>query len=183
MTGVHETTMPRVRIIGRGLQDYGRVARVLRRPDPWSVVVVPMPTAADPEPMRLRRGRLWLARGPFGAGDRRRVVDLNAHRAAEEADGLVRWLRPEYQAPEEVRRRASQGALAVDDVADVARSWPKDAPAQYVALRAALRDGPATPADVAKRFGKAPPRRVADMLRTLAALGQAREASGGRYTP
>ena len=28
-----------------------------------------------------------------------RLVALNAERAAEEAQGLVRWLRPEYQAP------------------------------------------------------------------------------------
>ena len=36
-----------------------------------------------------------------------RLVALNAERAAEEARGLVRWLRPEYQ-----RTRAGAGAGA-----------------------------------------------------------------------
>ncbi|ANV83242.1 hypothetical protein AWQ21_01885 [Picosynechococcus sp. PCC 7003] len=31
-----------------------------------------------------------------------RLVDLNAERAEEERNGFVRWLRPEYQAPDEV---------------------------------------------------------------------------------
>lgn len=34
-----------------------------------------------------------------------RAVALHAERAAEEAAGTVRWLRPEFQAPEETRRR------------------------------------------------------------------------------
>jgi hypothetical protein len=111
-----------------------------------------------------------------------RVVALNALRAAEEAEGHVRWLRPEYQAPEEARRHATQGALAVDEVTMEASPWPKSAPAQYVALRAALSGGPATPSEVARHFKKAPVRRLREMLRTLTALGQAREAPGGRFT-
>jgi hypothetical protein len=31
------------------------------------------------------------------------LVALNAERAEEERNGLIRWLRPEYQAPDEVR--------------------------------------------------------------------------------
>jgi hypothetical protein len=31
-----------------------------------------------------------------------RLVDLNAERAEEERNGLIRWLRPEYQAPDRV---------------------------------------------------------------------------------
>lgn len=33
----------------------------------------------------------------------KRLVQLNAERAAEETAGHVRWLRPEYQAPEEAK--------------------------------------------------------------------------------
>lgn len=35
-----------------------------------------------------------------------RLVALNRERAAEEARGLVRWLRPEYQAPEDAQPTA-----------------------------------------------------------------------------
>jgi hypothetical protein len=110
-----------------------------------------------------------------------RTVALNALRAAEEAEGHVRWLRPDYQAPEEARRRIHQGTLEVDEATEVAPLWPKDQPAQYVAVRAALKNGPATPSQVARQFKRAPARRVGEMLRTLAALGQAREGRDGRY--
>ena len=120
-----------------------------------------------------------------------RVVALNAERVAEEAAGTVRWLRPEFQAPEETRRRvaaaAEQAELAVGDAAPAANgdAWPKDAPAQFVALRAALsRGGPGSAAEVARRFRNAPRNRqkLEGMLQTLAALGQARALEGGRFT-
>jgi hypothetical protein len=110
-----------------------------------------------------------------------RVVALNALRRAEEAEGHVRWLRPEYQAPDEARHRFTRGALAVAETAIVIPLWPNSTPAQFVALRAALSDGPATPSQVARHFKKASVRRVGEMLRTLTALGQAREAPGGRF--
>lgn len=109
------------------------------------------------------------------------VVALNAERVAEEAAGKVRWLRPEYQAPEETRRRTAQAQLDMDEAGPGVVPWPKDLPAQYMALRSALEDGPMTPAQVGKRFSKAPSKRLGDMLRTLAVLGQAREAAGGRF--
>jgi hypothetical protein len=75
--------------------------------------------------------------------------------------------------------------MAVDGAgADTTRQWPKEAPAQYVALRAALRGPPASPRDIARRFQGAP-RRAGDleaMLQTLVALGQARHLEDGRYT-
>ena len=92
--------------------------------------------------------------------------------------GLVRWLRPGYQAPTEQRRRAGQAALDVDEAASLL-PWPKRTAAQFVALRAALsRDAPA---DLAGRFRGAKPGTVAAMLDTLAALGQARQAGAGRW--
>ena len=51
---------------------------------------------------RVRRLRLArsTARGTLTDEEiLERLVALNAERAAEEAQGLVRWLRPEYQAP------------------------------------------------------------------------------------
>ena len=110
-----------------------------------------------------------------------RVVALNHARAAEEAEGQVRWLRPDYQAPAEQPRRASQSSLGVAE-APVLPPWPKLPGAQFVALRAMLgRTGPACPADLARRFENAPGRKISGMLRTLAELGQARQAGAGRY--
>jgi len=112
------------------------------------------------------------------------VVALNSRRVAEEAEGNVRWLRPEIQAPEEVRRKAVQTELAVlEGVALALQPRPKEAPAQFIALRSALTRGPATAQDLSRRFKGAPRgRRMTEMLATLAALGQARPVGGGRYS-
>ena len=110
-----------------------------------------------------------------------RVVALNHARAAEEADGQVRWLRPDYQAPAEMQRRISQASLDVNAAA-VLPPWPKLPGAQFVALRAMLgRTGPSNPADLARHFDNAPGRKISGMLRTLTDLGQARDAGAGRY--
>jgi len=112
-----------------------------------------------------------------------RVVALNRERAAEEAAGLVRWLRPTFQAPAEaaMAARKEQLAMAVDADA-VLPAWPKQAPAQFVALRAALaRSGLAGPAELARQFRNVRPSKLVPMLETLAALGQARLAGAGRY--
>lgn len=112
-----------------------------------------------------------------------RVVALNAERVTEEAAGHIRWLRPNFQAPEEARRRAVQAEMAIEAAnADAVRSWPKDAPSQFIALRSVLRLGPASPQELARKFKGAPRSpKMAEMLTTLAALGQAREIGGGRY--
>jgi hypothetical protein len=114
-----------------------------------------------------------------------RLVALNAERVAEEARGQIRWLRPEFQAPKDTSRPAMQTELAVEGAeAGTSRAWPKEAPAQYVALRAALRGAPASARDIARRFQGAPRRaeQMEAMLQTLVALGQARHLEDGRYT-
>jgi len=61
-------------------------------------------------------------------------------------------------------------------------AWPKAVGAQYVALRATLaRIGRAGPADLARQFRGVRAAKLAPMLEALAAMGQAREAGGGRY--
>ncbi len=113
-----------------------------------------------------------------------RVVALNRERVAEEAAGQVRWLRPAYQAPGEVAQAARQEqlAMAVDADDDALPKWPKAVGAQLVALRAALaRTGRAGPADLARQFQGVHSKKLAPMLEALAALGQARDAGGGRY--
>ena len=73
-----------------------------------------------------------------------RLVNLNAERAAEEARGLVRWLRPDYQAPDEAAG-GTQSALELEAAADVPvavvaekRKWPKTKPEQVRVLRELL---------------------------------------------
>ena len=114
-----------------------------------------------------------------------RLVALNAERVAEEARGHIRWLRSEFQAPKDTSRPAVQVEMAVEGAeASTSRAWPKEAPAQYVALRAALRGAPASARDIARRFQGAPRRaeQMEAMLQTLVALGQARHLEDGRYT-
>jgi hypothetical protein len=116
-----------------------------------------------------------------------RIVALNAQRRAEEADGLVRWLRPDLQAPEETRRAAAQPALGIEEPeAPDAISWPRDdAARQFIVLRTALArsTAPAAPAELARRVKGAPHgAKIGEMLRVLVAVGQAREAGSGRYT-
>jgi hypothetical protein len=57
----------------------------------------------------------------------------------------VRWLRPDFQAPEETRRAAAQPALDIEEPeAPDAIQWPRDdAASQFIALRTALARSPA----------------------------------------
>ncbi len=109
-----------------------------------------------------------------------RVVALNIARQAEEEEGTVRWLRPDFQAPLE-QRRAVQTTLPVDEVAESSRpTWPARDPERFVALRNALVT-PGKPSEISRRFQKASTGQISRMLETLAALGQARRDDAGRY--
>jgi hypothetical protein len=115
-----------------------------------------------------------------------RLVALNAERAAEEAQGNIRWLRPEYQAPTATTApTGKQAKLDVDDettatIAPAAlRTWPSELPAQVSALSEVL-GGLAAPASVeaiAAHFdGKKSKKRLEEMerlLETLRVLGLA----------
>ena len=114
-----------------------------------------------------------------------RLVALNAERAAEERRGLVRWLRPEYQAPKGVPAPTQIGIdLEVATVPGRKAAWPKTLPEQAQAVRQALAAevGPVTPKAVAKRFQRARTDKIRELLETLAALGHVREVGPGRYT-
>ncbi len=73
-----------------------------------------------------------------------RLVALNRARAAEEARGLVRWLRPEYQAPQAAQPEATRILDLEPETAAVAAApvesqpWPKELKAQLAALRGLL---------------------------------------------
>ncbi len=120
-----------------------------------------------------------------------RLVALNAERAAEEARGLVRWLRPDFQHPEAVEA-PQQDAIAVDsDAAEVAAAkpakvaWPKDPVAQVRAVAEALAQSPVPLSvdDITARFkarGKWKAR-VPQLLDMLVAVGRA-QVENHRYT-
>ncbi len=117
-----------------------------------------------------------------------RLVALNAERAAEEANGQVRWLRPEYQNPQGSKQAAGkQAALPVDTVdpstapTPSTRAWPNELPAQAAALTAVLEESEAlcTVKELAAHFeGRTSEKRLREMeqlLATLAAVGRARK--------
>ena len=119
-----------------------------------------------------------------------RLVALNAVRAAEEARGLVRWLRPEFQHPTaaaptqiEIAAESADESTPVGKLAARKRlPWPKDAVAQVRAVADALSASAATLSvdDLAAHFSGSGPwkKRLPQLLEMLAALGRAREHNG-----
>jgi len=121
-----------------------------------------------------------------------RLVELNKERRAEEAKGLVRWLRREYQAPAAKKIVVGeQGQLDITHVPSAAKagarkaSWPKTLPERVTTIRGLLAEQP-RPAhleDLARRFQRAPRDDVQEVLNALVALGLARRLDDNRYAP
>ncbi|MGU3536684.1 class I SAM-dependent DNA methyltransferase [Methylobacterium sp. A54F] len=118
-----------------------------------------------------------------------RLVALNAERVREEAAGLVRWLRPDYQAPRFVREAAAAeldlGPAAGPAVVE-RPAFPRDRDAQPLAVEALLAgDGrPMAPDEIARGFlrgGRRIEARVAQILATLALYGRISDLGDGRY--
>ncbi len=124
-----------------------------------------------------------------------RLVALNAERAAEEQKGLVRWLRPEYQAPAasgtagsgqspEAQQTSLEVEAAPVAAASAVREWPAELPAQAAALRQVLNEVEAlcTVEEIAAHFSpKAGKKRLAEMerlLQTMAAVGAVKVWNG-----
>ncbi len=115
-----------------------------------------------------------------------RLVALNAERAAEEARGLIRWLRPDYQLRAVAGGKEASPTLALTEApakpdkqpkAKPAKlPWPKTLAARALAVETALRTHahPAPPGLLAKHFLRAKPADVQEILETLVALGKAR---------
>ena len=115
-----------------------------------------------------------------------RLVDLNRERSKEEENGLVRWLRPEYQNPQGTQ---AQGMLLESDevkapvVVKQKPAWPKSLPEQVAAVRAALAQqaSPVTAKQLKESFKHAREAKVQELLSALASIGQAREVQAGVY--
>jgi hypothetical protein len=106
-----------------------------------------------------------------------RLVALNAQRAAEEAKGHIRWLRPEYQAPEATQTSAELSLETVERTA-VAKAqgkqvWPKTMPEQVAIIRTTLAKGPQTLDVLAAQFKRKPIKGVEQVLGALQVLGHA----------
>ncbi len=113
-----------------------------------------------------------------------RLVALNRERAAEEAAGLIRWLRPEYQNPGgHAAAIPAQTAMDVGVVESVAKAaWPKAMPDQFAALRAKLAEmGEASPDQMARQFVRLRATAVEPLLESLAVMGYAERLDNGRY--
>ena len=137
------------------------------------------------------------ARRAFDDAVLERLVALNAERAAEEARGLVRWLRPDFQnpagahagderAPEQDELPTDTGEpTAVPDAAAKPAPWPKDTVAQVRAVADVLtaQAAPMTVDDIAARFTARGPwkKRLPQLLDMLVALGRA-QVQDGRYS-
>ncbi len=118
-----------------------------------------------------------------------RLVALNRERVAEERDGKVRWLRPEFQAPKDVAAGKKPEQVEADLVIVEGAAKKPRLPAalldQVAAIRATLaRLGDiVTPREVAREFsqGKRVEKKVEDILRTLTLLGQTEQVDDSYF--
>ena len=115
-----------------------------------------------------------------------RLVALNHERAEEERRGLIRWLRPEFQAPSEAKATQAEMEIPEPEAAVVKagkRAWPKALPEQVQAVRSALavRAGAVKPSELARDFSRARTDQVQQLLETLTALGDVRQTPTGEF--
>ena len=133
-----------------------------------------------------------------------RLVALNAERAAEEQQGLIRWLRPEFQNPasgqktqatlefaepdesdDEVPAKSKGKKKAATPAAAAAKKipWPKTLPEQIQGVRHQLLSAskPLTPPEIAQRYSRANTERIGEVLMSLVIIGSARQLDGGQY--
>jgi REP element-mobilizing transposase RayT len=148
------------------------------------------------------------AHGPLAAAAiLAHLCALNVRRAAEEANGQIRWLRPEFlsqgtagfqpasnkqsgleahgpfECGQEAHAPVQEAHAPVQDAHGPLTPWPKSLADQARAIRSALvgRTTPATVGDLAATFKGANRERIAELLETLESLGQARSLPDGTF--
>ncbi|MFX1713403.1 hypothetical protein [Stutzerimonas stutzeri] len=106
----------------------------------------------------------------------RRLVELNAQRAAEESRGLIRWLRPDYQnpnvdvAPEQAEVELEAEESTTKPAAKAKKlAWPKGMRDQIATLRSTLGGEAMTLEELSTRF-TAPKTTTPLIIDALAAL-------------
>lgn len=111
-----------------------------------------------------------------------RLVALNTERAAEEAQGLIRWLRPEFQAPHTQSAQQTELAVEVDETETVSvavaskLAWPKALPEQVKLVRSLLTQS-RTLNELNQQF-KTKPKALEEVLETLCVLGNVQFTQG-----
>ena len=162
-----------------------------------------MGPAGTQRPTRRTPEALQRCRPPAGMAGRRPVLrgapideplperpgrpPFNAERAAEEATGHVRWLRPDFQNPQgkDTAAADTQATLALPDAPGKKKAsgrkklpWPDSLPAQTAALKDLLLASPTplTPEAIAATFARSSDKRLAlitEICETLTSLGLA----------
>ncbi|MBC5995109.1 class I SAM-dependent DNA methyltransferase [Pontibacter cellulosilyticus] len=122
-----------------------------------------------------------------------RLVALNKERAAEEARGHIRWLRPAYQNPQGTQQTdmgIEAKAKTIKATAKETLAWPKTLTEQAQAVQRALQlhERPATADDLLHQFKPASkqqqPQRlqqIDSLLQTLHGLGLLRKTGQAQY--
>jgi hypothetical protein len=129
-----------------------------------------------------------------------RLVALNTQRRVEEAQGHIRWLRPEFQNPQAAQASIGLGlsgsgrrnqksdeatSRASPALAPTQQQWPPTLPDQLAVVAKLLSDSPTaqTATQLAANFtGKSRWKsRLPDILAALEALGRARRLDDGRW--
>tara|TARA_R110002072_G_scaffold284396_5_gene448672 strand:- start:3512 stop:6988 length:3477 start_codon:yes stop_codon:yes gene_type:complete len=107
-----------------------------------------------------------------------RLVELNKKRTEEESRGIVRWLRPEYQAPSSVQTEVDITPKVATEKPEIVPSkgkatFPKAIPDQLRVLREALSERSYTTESLAELFKRKPVKSVEEGLKSLTAVGVA----------
>ncbi|HYH15374.1 MAG TPA: hypothetical protein VD794_09140, partial [Flavisolibacter sp.] len=122
-----------------------------------------------------------------------RLAALNKERAAEEARGIIRWLRPEYQNPQGVQQTGMDVKPDVDIIKaskQEALEWPKTLAEQAQAVQRAIQiqERPITAEELCQYFKPATKahktkqiQQVESLLQTLNGLGLLRVTDKGEY--
>ncbi|MGV3561321.1 class I SAM-dependent DNA methyltransferase [Larkinella arboricola] len=122
-----------------------------------------------------------------------RLVRLNHERAAEEAAGHIRYLRPKYQAPGQTAGPQQQLGIDLQTVTNTKtdasateaskQEWPKELAQQMQAVRDAVQQAgvPLSAKQVAALFQRTNAGKVQPLLDTLAALALVRQTPEGTY--
>lgn len=110
-----------------------------------------------------------------------RLVALNSERVAEEKDGLIRWLRPEFQNPKgakqasqvEIAAVAKKNAKSAKTASSSEKlAWPKGLPERIAAVRDLLSRGKGmTEDEIASAFKGAKADAIGNILQSLNVLG------------
>ncbi|MEP6832226.1 MAG: DNA methyltransferase [Gemmatimonas sp.] len=115
-----------------------------------------------------------------------RLVALHDVRVAEEAQGLVRWLRPEFQAPGHAAAAPPVELALTPGVSPLTATatpvlWPAEAVEQIGALKRLATVGATSVDEATRHFQGAKREIVARHLETLEILGELRAVGGERY--